>query len=227
MRSSLLALVVSLPLAPNACGPPPPPKPDPMAIAQARRVDALTEAVRRLQDEVSELRAQMRPARQVHRPALRYFDAPARLELGRIKFVAKPQARAKPRNLAEHVANRRGVVLAFWATWCKPCIADEELVHVGRLRDRLRAIDADLVSVAVDDLDAVRRHAKRDRWIYPVWQQDDAHLQMLPRTFVERAGLGLPLFVVLDEAGLAVAFHNAPLEPSVIDAIVRVVETGR
>ena len=215
-----LLLFLAIPALVAGCAAPPVPKPDPVALAQSRRVEALTRAVQQLQADVAELQALLRDPPPPKRPALKRLDPPLSLTLGRTRYVASPRAKATRRSLGEHVANSRGAVIAFWATWCVPCIADEELEWLTRLRGRLRQSGTDLVSVAVDELKSVRGHAKRGRWLYPLWQMNDGHLEMLPRQFVERAGLGLPLFVVVDARGDAVAYHNAPLDASIVDALV-------
>ena len=124
--------------------------------------------------------------------------------------------------MASHLRKRDGVVVAFWATWCKPCIADEELVHLRDLQRALSRKGGELVSVAVDeDLETVRSHGKADRWLYPLWHREDGHLEMLPREFVERTGLSLPLFVVASGSGEVRAWWKDKLSEEAVRELVK------
>ena len=129
-------------------------------------------------------------------------------------------ARPAKRQLGRHLAGYEGAVIAFWATWCVPCIADEELAAVRQLREELKGQGVALVSMAVDELDAVQRHRKASRWVYPLWHRKNGHLEMLPRAFVEQAGVKLPLFVVLSRSGQIRWFHNQALDDEEIREIV-------
>ncbi|MCB9526307.1 MAG: redoxin domain-containing protein [Myxococcales bacterium] len=92
-------------------------------------------------------------------------------------------------------------VLAFWATWCKPCTSPEELDRLRWLRRELRAEGLSLVSVAIDGLEKVQGDPRARTWLYPLWQGDDAHVDALPRAFIQATGMGLPLFAVVDGQG--------------------------
>ena len=110
--------------------------------------------------------------------------------------------------------------MAFWATWCKPCIADEELRRLGHLSAALAQYDVPLVSVLIDDLRKAQAHAKASRWFYPLAFIKDGHMQMLPRSMVEKVGLGLPLFVILDRNGTLRWHHKGKLTPAHVRDLV-------
>lgn len=119
--------------------------------------------------------------------------------------------RARPHKAALPTRGRP-YVLSFWATWCKPCTSPEELARLAILRRELRSEGLDLFSVAIDDLAKVRGDRRAATWPYPVWQGDDAHLDLLPEQFVRQVGMGLPLFVVIDARGRLRYYRSKALD---------------
>lgn len=195
--------------------------------AAVQEVAELSERVRDLVRELRTLRTRLEQAEQ--RMGLREFrpgtikpfkarDRYANMVEG--AYVPKPGARGKKRRLVDHLRSFDGLVIAFWATWCEPCIADEELSMLRDLQGQLRQNKLELVSFAVDELSKVRGHRKRSRWIYPLWQRKDAHLEMLPRAFVSKVGVGLPLFLVLNRDGEIRYYHGSPLDRDVVRELV-------
>jgi len=136
------------------------------------------------------------------------------------KRVARAGQRGKKAHLGKHLDGRRGAVLGFWATWCKPCISDPELVHLKHLQKQLRPYDVELVSVLIDDLDKALSHAKAPRWLYPLWFVRDGHMEMLPRKLVQKVGLGLPLFVIVGPDGELRWHHQGKLTDAAVRDIV-------
>ncbi|MCA9528147.1 MAG: hypothetical protein KC549_17795 [Myxococcales bacterium] len=199
-----------------------PEKPDP-AVARAQ-AEAAKRRIERLEQELVEARARLNqtgppPGPPAPRPpGLKPGDG-LRLELGTARYVERPGEPARNRSLAEHVGQGRGAVLALWATWCKPCIADDELVLLRDLQARLPP-DFPLVSMACDGLDDVRTHAKAGRFVHPVWQIDDGHLAVLPQAFIQQHGLGLPLFLVVGADGTLKAWRNKALDAAVVEEIL-------
>ncbi len=193
---------------------------------KVRHVADLELRLAELRAEVTELSERLKrrgrgPARPRGTRLQRPTAGTLKLKLPKLAYVARAGGRSERRSLSSHLRRKDGAVLAFWATWCKPCIADGELEHLRKLQRELRREGGDLVSVAVDDLEAVQDHDKADRWIYPLWQGDDAHLKMLPRAFVERTGLSLPLFVVTDGRGEVVAWWKDSLGGGAVRQLVR------
>lgn len=111
-------------------------------------------------------------------------------------------------------------VISFWATWCKPCTTPEELEHIRHLQRELRTEGLGLLNLAVDDLAKVRGDARARTWVYPVWQADDAHIELLPEAFIKKSGLGLPLFVVVDGQGRPRYWRNVALDPAGVAELV-------
>ena len=180
------------------------------------RLAELTTEVRELNDRLAR---RGRPAAAAP-PEARTLREPrggaVALGLPEATLVERAGDRGKRRSLAAHVRSHGGAVVSFWATWCKPCVADEELELLSDLQRRLRRAGSDLVSVAVDDLQDVRSSPRADRWLYPLWHRRDGHLEMLPRRFMEEVGVSLPLFLVVDERGSIRKYHRAKLNPDIV-----------
>jgi thiol-disulfide isomerase/thioredoxin len=111
-------------------------------------------------------------------------------------------------------------VISFWATWCKPCTTPEELVLIGQLQRELGAASVGFLNLAVDDLSKVRGDARAPGWVYPVWQADDAHIELLPEAFIRKSGLGLPLFLVVDGRGVPRFWRNRNLDLAGVEELV-------
>ncbi len=139
---------------------------------------------------------------------------------GKASFVGQHGDRGRKRDMAQYLQQFNGYVVAYWATWCVPCISDEELVSLRKLQGQLRKHNIELVSIAVDGLDKVQRHRKAPRWLYPFWQRNDAHLEMLPRSFMSKVGVGLPLFLVVSRDGRIRYFYNRKLDSAAIRDLV-------
>jgi hypothetical protein len=123
-------------------------------------------------------------------------------------------------SLSDHVRTSGGAVITFWATWCVPCTSDEELAHLRELQGYLRRHDIPLVSIAVDELATVQAHPKSRAWLYPFWHRMDAHIEMLPRSFVMTHGIGLPLFLVIGGDGEIRYFYNRQLDAAAVRDLV-------
>lgn len=114
-----------------------------------------------------------------------------------------PGATGKRQSLAKALAStRRGAVVAFWATWCKPCTSPEELQRLTRMKRELAKVGANLVFFSVDEtLSAVTADPRAPTWLYPLWQGNDAHLGMLPRAWIQSHGVELPVMLVVAPDG--------------------------
>lgn len=144
----------------------------------------------------------------------------ARLDSRSALVVENADDRAKKRKSADAFSKRSATVIGFWATWCKPCVADEELSHMRQMRERLRVYQSDFINILIDDVDKARNHSKANKWIYPLWFVEDGHMNMLPRSLVQRVGLGLPFFLVVDATGAVRWFHKGKLTDAVVDDLV-------
>ncbi len=138
----------------------------------------------------------------------------------RAKFVGGHGERAEKRSLADHLGGRRAYVISYWATWCKPCTSPEELRHLRHLQAQLSRQGVDLVSIAVDGLSKVQRDPRAPGWLYPLWQSNDAHLEMLPRAFMSEVGVGLPLFLVVGPTGNIQYYLKTKLDDAAVRDLV-------
>ncbi len=138
-----------------------------------------------------------------------------RLKLPSLHCVDAPDHRGERRP-----APTGRLVLTFWATWCKPCTTPDELLQLRALASRLARFGVPLLSLSADPLATVRSDPRAATWVYPYWQLEDAHLELLPQAFIQRRGLGLPLTLVLD-GGRAVRWvRDGALGPDVLDELV-------
>lgn len=140
--------------------------------------------------------------------------------VGRTMRIAEHGARAKKGALKQAVSGLDAYVVAFWATWCKPCIAPEELRALDEMESELVRSGSGLVAVAIDGLDEVIGHPRAAEWHYPVWHRKDAHIEWLPEAFIREAGLGLPLFVVVSGEGRLLYAHAGKLTPESQEELV-------
>lgn len=205
--------------------------------------------VARLDAQIAELREQVVAARRVQyvvtgietrlkhveeRVGVAHFEPTgltkppivAHLSPGSATLVAHSNDGGTRKNLAKHLAGYRGYVVSFWATWCKPCTSPEELTHLAELRRQLARWQFDLVSVAVDDLGKVLRDPRAPNWVYPLWHRVDAHLDMLPRPLIERIGVGLPLFLIVDAGGEILWYRAKQLDEDAVREITTAAATA-
>jgi thiol-disulfide isomerase/thioredoxin len=193
----------------------------------AEQIPRLVNEISGLQTEVGVLRARLGPIEQ--RTGLaqlesarlnRLSSVDRRVTLWEGSYLPYPGARPKRRRLANHLKHYSGYVVAFWATWCVPCIADEELAHLRKMQRALQRKGAELISVAIDDLSLVRGHPKAPKWVYPLWHKDDGHLAMLPEGFIRQVGVNLPLFLVVANDGSICEFYNQKLDEIAVRDLV-------
>jgi thiol-disulfide isomerase/thioredoxin len=138
-----------------------------------------------------------------------------RLELGAVSaanVLDSADAAPKKQKLAAALKGRPGGLVAVWATWCKPCTSDEELARLRQMQATLAGEGLAFVSLAIDGLDKVRGDARAPKWIYPVWQADDAHLDVVPKALIDALGVKLPMFFVVTTDGTITHFRTGALD---------------
>lgn len=126
--------------------------------------------------------------------------------------VESDGANPKKQKLAAALKGTPGGVVALWATWCKPCTSDEELLRLRGVRAALSGEGLAFVSMAVDGLDKVRGDTRAPKWLYPLWQADDAHLDLVPRELVDAQGVKLPMFFVAAADGTIAYYKTGALD---------------
>jgi len=84
-----------------------------------------------------------------------------------------------------------------------------------------------LFGVAIDGLRTVKRHRRADQWYYPIWHRKDGHIDWVSKAFIDRAGLGLPLFLVVSRSGQILYWHNKPLNRQVMAELVTAASAAR
>lgn len=182
-------------------------------------VDALRAEVKALKERLGHVEARVGLA-DVRNEKLRQPATPSAIRPGEGALITSHGAKARRQSLGAWVKPYAGYVVAFWATWCKPCTSDEELGHLRELQRRLRREGVELVSVAIDDLSKVTGDSRAAKWLYPLWHRQDGHLEMLPRSFIESVGLNLPLFLVVGRGGEIRYFYNDKLDVGAVRDLV-------
>jgi thiol-disulfide isomerase/thioredoxin len=185
-----------------------------------RRVERLEDELAAIQDRLG--RVEPRVGLQAKAPSiLKPMPGGATVvKLPDAQRVNEVGARGKRSSVKRFVEGKRGVVVAFWATWCVPCTSAEELRHMTELREQLHGHGAEFVSMPIDGLDKVMGDRRAPTWLYPLFQKDGGHLEILPRSFVSSVGVNLPLFLVIDRSGRVTHYHNTVLSSEVIREMV-------
>lgn len=135
-------------------------------------------------------------------------------------YVESAAASPKKQKLGTAFKGLPGGVVALWATWCKPCTSDEELGRLRQLQGTLHGEGLQFISLAVDSIDKVRSDPRAPKWVYPLWQADDAHLDLVPRELVDTQGVKLPMFFVAGADGTIVAYKTGALDERTMAELV-------
>ena len=106
-------------------------------------------------------------------------------------------------------------VLNFWATWCAPCRKEIPML-VQAQRDYADA-DLQIIGLAIDDADAVRRFADQYGINYPLLVEANAVARLQDQL---RAGNGLPATVIVDRDGRIRERARGELDREQLDALV-------
>lgn len=108
------------------------------------------------------------------------------------------------------------LVLNFWATWCKPC--REEMPMLASLQSELGDAGLQVVGVAVDELEPVRRFAAEYGIDYPLLVDLVGAVRLQDAV---NGGAALPMTVVADREGLIRARVPGKLDRRRLEAIVQ------
>lgn len=118
-------------------------------------------------------------------------QAPLVKKRAQIRYMKQAQDRPKKKDL-NALLEHSPVLIALWATWCKPCVSPQEQAYLQKLKDKLQKYGIPLVSIGVDQWSKIE--GDQNRWFYPLWHIQDAHLNLTPEVLVKEVGMGLPLF---------------------------------
>jgi len=126
-----------------------------------------------------------------------------------------PDLTGRLSRLSEH--DGRVIVLNFWATWCPPC--REEIPMLNRFQTDFADAGVQIVGVALDDANKVRRFASKTALAYPTLLGEMATLN-IGRIYGNSRGV-LPYSVVIDRSGKIVSTHLGQLDREQLEAAVR------
>jgi len=104
------------------------------------------------------------------------------------------------------------VVLNFWATWCPPCL--REMPMLAQLQDSFDEGRLQVVGIAIDDPDMVRRFLNEHRVSYQVLLGNAASIDIATR--LGNRTSGLPFTVVFDRFGRRVFSHTGEISADTI-----------
>jgi thiol-disulfide isomerase/thioredoxin len=109
------------------------------------------------------------------------------------------------------------LLVNFWATWCPPCI--EEIPLFMRLRDRYRAQGFEVIGIAIDEAEKVRRFQQQRAVDYPLLLGGEQGIALMQR-FNNRLG-ALPYSVLFDRQGNAVHFKPGAYSESELESLLQ------
>jgi thiol-disulfide isomerase/thioredoxin len=119
----------------------------------------------------------------------------------------------------------RPLIVNFWATWCEPC--RREIPLLKTLRREHAADRLEIVGIAVDYADDVRKYAQTHGIDYPVLVGDQGGLAAVSAFGVDTV---LPFSVFADREGRVVTLKVGELHPEEAELIlarIREVNTGK
>jgi thiol-disulfide isomerase/thioredoxin len=115
-----------------------------------------------------------------------------------------PDTAGVPHRLADW--RGRPLVVNFWATWCEPCRREIPLLEAIRRENASNSIE--VVGIAVDHLDSVRKLAKELRIEYPVLVGEKGGLEAVAAFGMDTV---LPFTVFADAEGRIVTLKIGEL----------------
>lgn len=114
--------------------------------------------------------------------------------------------------------NWRGKVLVvnYWATWCKPCLA--EIPMLSKLATEGLAHDVQFVGIAVDTVERVAEFAKTTGATYP-WLIGGPDAIQLTREF-GNAPQAVPFTLVIDKVGAVRAANLGAIHREALEGLL-------
>ncbi len=111
-------------------------------------------------------------------------------------------------NTSSFTNNGKPIIIDFWATWCKPCIAELEAMN-DEYADWKKETGVKIIAVSVDDartMAKVQAFVREKGWDYDVYldaNQDFQHAMQVANC---------PCTFIIDGSGKIVYIHNSYLE---------------
>jgi len=109
-----------------------------------------------------------KPDGTVGRPAATHSGSPSEETGALLKSFVLPDANGKPFDVATH-AGKDVIVLAFWATWCKPCKL--ELAAINKLYLKYKDQGFQFIAVSIDGPESiaqVQNYVRKFGYTFPV-----------------------------------------------------------
>lgn len=107
-------------------------------------------------------------------------------------------------------------IINFWATWCPPCrreiplLVDLQASHQDSIQ---------IIGIAIDDMDAVRRFAADTGFNYPILVGQQNAVELGNR--VLKNWIGLPFTAFVDKSGRVVRVHVGELHRKETEEFIR------
>jgi thiol-disulfide isomerase/thioredoxin len=120
--------------------------------------------------------------------------------------IALPALSGKTHSLTEW--RGKPLIVNFWATWCEPC--RREIPLLKRLRHEHAADGLEVVGIAIDSAEEVRKYAAAQGMDYPLLVGEDGGLAAANALGMETV---LPFSVFADREGRIVALKVGELHP--------------
>ena len=226
------AVLVQVACASSSASTPGPNEPVPVMPAELARLQAEAARVGPLQSRIAELERQKAALEAEvlvgqQRLGLAPFQPTSlaatdfTLKLADATKLDAQDGRGRKQSLARALADtQHGALIAFWATWCVPCTSPEELARLKGLRTTLATQGVDVLFFAVDELAKVQSDPRAATWLYPLWQRNQGHLDMLPEAFVRAQGVDLPLMLLVTKTGRIQWVRRGALDDDAVRDIV-------
>ncbi len=130
----------------------------------------------------------------------------------------------QPVNFAEYVGTGQLTIVSFWATWCKPCLA--ELIKIDNVYEEWQEkYKVRLIAVSVDDSRSahkVKGLVASKNWTYDVLIDLNSELRQALNV------TNPPTTFIIDKTGKIVYTHNGYLEGDEIELESKLAElTGK
>ncbi len=106
------------------------------------------------------------------------------------------------------------LLINFWATWCPPC--RKEIPGFMRVRDEYAARGFEIIGIAIDSPEAVKKYIAQAGVRYPVLI-GQAEASQVAKAFGNKLG-ALPYSVLLDRDGVIRFAKAGELRPEILEA---------